>query len=219
MNTAMKRDTRCSAGTPALSFCVPFVSLCGSNGTQNGRAALLHCRCSSHPPSSPLFVRPSFIAAVQSAAPLTAEVEVEPYAPPMPSYFLVENAKGPAFDHSRGRREQEGWDAHAAFMDRLTDEGFIVLGGPIGDGEGENTLLVIAAEDEAAVRARLAEDPWSETVLTIYTIRSWSVWLGEPRTSDQLARPRVADKPSNRAPVNDWVPSLRPGEAMVSGRD
>jgi uncharacterized protein YciI len=95
----------------------------------------------------------------------------------MADYFLVENAKGPAWDHSVARREQEGWDEHAAFMDGLTEGGFIVLGGPIGDGDGENTLLVIEADDEATVRARLGEDPWSGSVLAIDSVRPWSVWL------------------------------------------
>jgi hypothetical protein len=48
-------------------------------------------------------------------------------------YFLVERAKGPAWDHTRARREQEGWDANAAFMDALAEEGFVILGGPIGE--------------------------------------------------------------------------------------
>jgi uncharacterized protein len=99
----------------------------------------------------------------------------------MPDYFLVERGKGPGWDHSCGRRQQEGWDEHASFMDGLAEEGFVVLGGPIGEGDGENTLLVIDADDEAAVRARLAEDPWPEELLTIESIRPWSVWLGGPQ--------------------------------------
>ena len=95
----------------------------------------------------------------------------------MADYWLVETATGPAWDHSRGRREQDGWDEHAAFMDRLVDEGFIVLGGPTGTGEDDNTMLVIDAEDEAASRARMAEDPWSGDMLRIASIRLWSVWL------------------------------------------
>jgi hypothetical protein len=98
----------------------------------------------------------------------------------MADYFLVENAKGPAWDRSRDVREQEGWDEHAVFMDRLVEEGFIVLGGPIEGDEHLSALLVVDAEDEAAVRARLAEDPWSETVLRIESIRPWSVWLRAP---------------------------------------
>ena len=97
----------------------------------------------------------------------------------MADYLLVERGKGPAWDHARGRREQDGWSEHAEFMDTLAEEGFIVLGGPIGDGE--NTLLVIDADDESAVRARLAEDPWPEELLTIESIRPWTVWLRAPR--------------------------------------
>jgi uncharacterized protein len=92
-------------------------------------------------------------------------------------YYLVEEAKGPTWDHSRGRREQAGWDEHAAFMDELADEGFAVLGGPIGEGDGENVLLIVDADDEAAIRARLAQDPWFNGVLRIESIRPWSVWL------------------------------------------
>jgi catechol 2,3-dioxygenase-like lactoylglutathione lyase family enzyme/uncharacterized protein YciI len=91
-------------------------------------------------------------------------------------YYLVELARGPTWDHSRRRREQAGWDEHAAFMDGLTDEGFVVLGGPVGD-EDEDALLVVHAESETAVRARLADDPWADSVLTVARVRPWSVWL------------------------------------------
>jgi uncharacterized protein YciI len=92
-------------------------------------------------------------------------------------YFLVERAKGPAWDHSKPRREQAGWDAHAAFMDALAEQRFVVLGGPIGEGDGDNALLVVDAASEAAIRARLADDPWGEDMLTIESIRPWSVWI------------------------------------------
>ena len=96
----------------------------------------------------------------------------------MPDYFLVERGKGPLWDRSSGRRDQDGWDEHAAFMDALVEDGFFVLGGPIGEGdEGDNTLLVVDADDEATVRARLSDDPWPEQVLTIESIRPWTVWL------------------------------------------
>jgi uncharacterized protein len=92
-------------------------------------------------------------------------------------YFLVERGKGPSWDHSRPRRRQAGWDEHAAFMDALAEQGFVVLGGPIGEGDGDNALMVIDAESEDVVRARLAEDPWGEDMLTIESVRPWSVWL------------------------------------------
>lgn len=99
---------------------------------------------------------------------------------PLVPLFVVENAKGPAYDRSRGRREQDGWDEHAAFMDGLAEQGLIVIGGPVGDvDEGERTLLVMRAEDEAAVRAAFASDPWHETVLHLARVEPWTLWLGE----------------------------------------
>jgi hypothetical protein len=96
-------------------------------------------------------------------------------------YYLVELAKGPRWDHSRGRREQAGWEEHAAFMDGLVDEGFIVLGGPVDGDEGDNTLRVVDADEEESILTRLADDPWSGDLLTIASIRPWSVWLRATR--------------------------------------
>jgi uncharacterized protein YciI len=95
--------------------------------------------------------------------------------------YVVTLEKGPTWDDARGRREQDGWDEHAAFMDRLVDEGFVLLGGPLGDGE--RVLLVVEAADEAELRARLAEDPWEPMgLLRTGQVEPWSLWLdGRPR--------------------------------------
>ena len=95
----------------------------------------------------------------------------------MADYYLVERARGAAWDHSRRRRDQAGWDEHAAFMDALAEEGVVVLGGPVGEGDGEEVLLVVNVESEAAIRARLADDPWGDDMLTTESVRPWSVWL------------------------------------------
>jgi uncharacterized protein YciI len=95
----------------------------------------------------------------------------------MADLYLVEREKGPAWDHSLGRREQAGWNEHAAFMNSLVKEGFIVLGGPVGEADGDLALLVVDAPDEDAIRARLGDDPWPEELLTIKSIRPWLIWL------------------------------------------
>jgi len=48
-------------------------------------------------------------------------------------------------------------------MNALADGESVVLGGPLGDGE--KILLIIAAESEQAIEARLADDPWTPLVL------------------------------------------------------
>jgi uncharacterized protein YciI len=92
-------------------------------------------------------------------------------------YYLVTRARGPAWDWSRRRREQAGWDEHAAFMDALVDDGFVVLGGPVGAGDGERVLHVVRAGSEAEIRARLADDPWGDDMLATVSVEPWSAWL------------------------------------------
>ncbi len=61
-------------------------------------------------------------------------------------------------------------------MDGLVDDGFIILGGPVGDGE--QTLDAVEAADENEIRTRLDWDPWAAAgLLQIGTIEPWALWL------------------------------------------
>jgi uncharacterized protein YciI len=94
----------------------------------------------------------------------------------MPPYFAVRRIRGPAWNRSRSMREQVLWDDHARFMNALAAEGFVVLGGPLGDGE--KVLLVIDAAGEEALRARLARDPWAQIgLLEIARVEPWTILL------------------------------------------
>jgi hypothetical protein len=98
------------------------------------------------------------------------------------AFFTLTEVAGPSWNAARPRREQDGWDEHAAFMDGLVDDGFVILGGPIGNGE--EVLLVVEATDERQIRARLEEDPWiSNGMLRIGAIRPWNVWLDARQSS------------------------------------
>lgn len=59
--------------------------------------------------------------------------------------------------------EQEEWPAHAKFMNSLEGECFVVLGGPV-TGTRE-FLLVVRANDEQEIQARISRDPWSRNQL------------------------------------------------------
>jgi uncharacterized protein YciI len=97
----------------------------------------------------------------------------------MPDYFLVDLCRGAQWTDGLSRRQQTGWDAHGAFMDRLVEEGFVVAGGPVGELDEDEAVLAVRAEDEEEVRARLEKDPWHEQeVLSIRTVRMWTIWLG-----------------------------------------
>lgn len=90
-------------------------------------------------------------------------------------FFVVLRRTGPEWDPARPLEEQSGWDGHAAFMDALADEGFVALGGPLADEV--RVVLVVEARDESAVRARLAQDPWSGTHLVVDSVEAWTIRL------------------------------------------
>ncbi len=90
--------------------------------------------------------------------------------------FAVTLGHGPRWDASRQIREQRGWAEHARFMDGLVADGFIVVGGPLGDGQ--QTLHAVDAGDELEIRARLSADPWARAgLLVIAAIEPWALWL------------------------------------------
>jgi uncharacterized protein YciI len=56
-------------------------------------------------------------------------------------------------------------------MDQLTADGFMKLGGPLGEADGEDALLVIDAPDENTIISTLISDPWIKAgILAIKTI-------------------------------------------------
>ena len=99
------------------------------------------------------------------------------------AFFALTLVHGPGWDDCRPIREQRAWDGHAAFMDGLVDDGFIVVGGPIGDGS--RTLHCVNALSEEDVRSRVARDPWAGLgMLTVGALEPWALWLdGRDRQS------------------------------------
>jgi uncharacterized protein len=90
------------------------------------------------------------------------------------STYVVLRERGPGWDWSRDMRAQDGWDEHAAFMEGLVDDGFVLLGGVLEDGRA---LHVVEAGSEDAVRARFAEDPWPVEMLDVATVMAWEILL------------------------------------------
>jgi hypothetical protein len=90
-------------------------------------------------------------------------------------FLVVLLRSGAEWDASRPLEEQSGWEAHAAFMDGLVDDGFLVLGGPLSDEH--RVAHAVEAESEDAVRDTFARDPWSGTHLVVDTIDPWTIRL------------------------------------------
>lgn len=94
-------------------------------------------------------------------------------------FHVVLLRSGSEWDPSKPLEEQSGWAEHAAFMDDLVDDGFILLGGPLFDEH--RVVHVVEAESELAIRERLARDPWGGSHLEIGAIEPWTIRLdGRP---------------------------------------
>jgi uncharacterized protein YciI len=96
--------------------------------------------------------------------------------------FVTLSVAGPKRDHAKDTRNQAHWDEHAAFIDALVAEGFILMGGPLVDEGG--ALLIVQAVDECEVRARLQDDPWyREGILRLDSIKRWQIFIDERQTN------------------------------------
>jgi uncharacterized protein YciI len=101
------------------------------------------------------------------------------------SYFTVIREAGPAWA-AGGIFEQPDVNDHAAFMNALAGEGFLVVGGPLAGSEhGRVRVLVIVDSDsKAEIHRRLADDPWAlSDQLRIVSIEPWKILVGAERLS------------------------------------
>jgi hypothetical protein len=95
----------------------------------------------------------------------------------MKPLFAVIRSRGRAWQDSRPLEGQQDWDAHAAFMNALQSEGFVVLGGPL---EGtRDALIIVRADTPDEIVDRLSTDPWTgRDLLRTSLIAPWTLRLG-----------------------------------------
>jgi uncharacterized protein YciI len=91
------------------------------------------------------------------------------------TYYAMVRAHGERWDDSRPLRQQEQYEEHMAFLDALADDGFVILGGTLGERE-EQFLFIFAAENAGAVEERLAEDPWTRLrIVRTVSVERWNI--------------------------------------------
>jgi uncharacterized protein YciI len=99
------------------------------------------------------------------------------------SYFAVIREAGPAWSDG-GIADQSAISDHAAFMNGLAAEDFVLFAGPLAGTEHGRirVLLIVRADTEAEIQGRLADDPWTISErLKIASIEPWKVFVGAER--------------------------------------
>lgn len=94
----------------------------------------------------------------------------------MTTLFLLFRDPGPGWVPGVPTREQPLWDEHAEFMDRLFEQGWVVLGGPYSDFS--RALVVVEARDADQASELFREDPWETAgILVTGEVIEWSIFL------------------------------------------
>ena len=105
------------------------------------------------------------------------------------SLFAVVREAGPGWA-AGGIQQQPAVEEHAAFMDALVHQRFVLFAGPLaGSEQGRlRVLLIVEAANEAEIDRRLANDPWlrSRQLLTT-SVESWKILAGAERLALALA--------------------------------
>jgi uncharacterized protein YciI len=108
------------------------------------------------------------------------------------SLFAVTREAGPGWTAGKGAFEQPAVGDHAAFMNDLADEGFLLFAGPLAGTEQDRirVLLIADADSEPDIHRRLADDPWERTNRVVTTtVEPWKLLVGEHRLGAQPAAP------------------------------
>jgi uncharacterized protein YciI len=110
--------------------------------------------------------------------------------------FVVIREQGSAWDPSRAMRQQDHWPDHVTYVNRIVDQGSMLLGGPLSESKGNGdpadptepvgpdrtyrTLIVLQADSEEELTKLLADDPWSKHhMLETAAIYRWEMLAGE----------------------------------------
>ena len=98
--------------------------------------------------------------------------------------YAVAREAGPGWIDGKGAFEQPAVNEHAAFMNGLADQGFVLFAGPLGGSEHDRirVLLIADAVSESQVHERLADDPWEHAQrLQTKSVEPWILVVGAQR--------------------------------------
>ena len=104
------------------------------------------------------------------------------------SLYAVTREAGPSWIDGKGAFEQPEVNDHAAFMNRLADEGLVLFAGPLAGSEHDRirVLLIAEAADVADVHRRLADDPWERARrIATTSVEPWLLLVGADRIGAQ----------------------------------
>ena len=94
----------------------------------------------------------------------------------MKKTFILHFKPGPSWAPGKTSREQQYWSEHAIFMDKLFEEGVVIMGGPYTDYS--KIMLIVEANDESEIVNIFKNDPFIlKSIFVLESITEWQIHL------------------------------------------
>lgn len=96
----------------------------------------------------------------------------------MKKTFILLFDPGPHWDESKKIEEQEYWDDHVKFVDKLFEQGKVVIAGPII--HYDRIVIIYDAKSESEIRITFKDDPFIKNgILLLESIMEWNIRLDQ----------------------------------------
>ena len=92
--------------------------------------------------------------------------------------FILLFDPGPHWDESKEMEQQEHWDEHVKFVDKLFEQGKVVISGPIA--HYDRIVIIYDAKNESEIRITFKDDPFIKNgILLLESIMEWNIRLDQ----------------------------------------
>ncbi|MFC2102851.1 YciI family protein [Bacteroidota bacterium] len=96
----------------------------------------------------------------------------------MTKTFIILFDPGPNWNENKEIENQDFWDEHVEFVDKLFIEGKVVIAGPII--HYDRIVIIYDAVDESEVRITFKDDPFiSNGILHLESVMEWNIRLDQ----------------------------------------
>ena len=92
--------------------------------------------------------------------------------------FILLFDPGPNWDEKKEIEEQDSWGKHIIFIDKLFEEGKVIITGPII--HYDRIVIIYDAKDESEIRITFKDDSFIKNgILYLESIMEWNIRLDQ----------------------------------------
>jgi uncharacterized protein YciI len=92
--------------------------------------------------------------------------------------FIILFDPGPNWNENKEIENQDFWDGHVKFVDKLFEKGKVIIAGPII--HYDRIVIIFDAKDESEIRITFKDDPFIKNgILHLESVMEWNIRLDQ----------------------------------------